>query len=177
VRRTNADSAAHMAAASLRGAALQFLNPHPPSPLWILACKQPRCVEPHVRFSRGPPAEPLPSPAGRGTLRRPPMPPNVKGVRTAPFHPSSYPHHTYYRTPSVCVVCVWRGRVSGRGAHRRRQPSHPDGTADRRPAAAWPGVGGRCQPSLHTNHRWHRWCWRRRSVICVGAFIIERVNL
>ena len=52
-----------------------------------------------------------------------------------------------------------------------------DGTADRRPAAAWPGVGGRCQLSLHTYHRWHRWRWRRRSVICVGAFIIERVNL
>jgi hypothetical protein len=82
-------------------------------------------------------------------------------------------------------AALLRGAMSSRtpstsdnnGGRRSALGITVDGTADRRPAAAWPGVGGRCQLSLHTYHRWHRWCWRRRSVICVGAFIIERVNL
>jgi hypothetical protein len=49
-------------------------------------------------------------------------------------------------------------------------PTHPEGSADRRPAAAWPGVGEPV-PSLPSYLRWHR--WRRR---CGALFALQHFS-
>jgi hypothetical protein len=119
--------------------------------------------------------------------------PNRDGSRLAcrvshfQSNPSTHPR-TRSCSPSACVElgraisALWRGPGLVGSAYGRRQPSHPsDGSADRRPAAAWPGVGEPV-PYLPSYLRWHRWRRRWWSVIRVTTCVTtlqrpERVNI